>query len=133
MTTDIRHRSKIGLEILIPCAVVLSLVMGIMLINRIWVGLVIVAGVSALLIHVYLNTYYTISSTGKLKVRCGMLEKFEIDIRDIVWIKPTKELTNAPALSTDRLEINYTTGRVLVSPKDKSKFISDLRSFNPEI
>jgi hypothetical protein len=42
-------------------------------------------------------------------------------------------MTSAPALSIDRIEVNYKGGRVIISPVDKEKFIADLRRVNSKI
>lgn len=61
------------------------------------------------------------------------MESFDIHIDDIEWIKKSNEWSNAPALSLDRLEIGYKGGRILISPKDKKKFVEDLKKINPKI
>ena len=133
MTKDIIHRSKIGLEILIPTVLVLGTVMAILILNSIWIGIVVCGLIILLITNIYTGTFYKITTDNRLLIKCGILETFEIDIKEIEWIKKTKELSNAPALSIDRLEINYKGGRVLVSPKDKKRFIDDLRKLNPKI
>ena len=133
MQNEIIHKSKIGLEILIPLIVILGTVVTIMIIKGIWLGLTICALVIFFLVNIYTGTFYKITSDNRLFIKCGISQKFEIAIMDIEWIKDTNELTNAPALSTDRLEINYKGGRIIISPADKEKFISDLRRINSRI
>lgn len=133
MTTDIIHRSKIGLEILIPIILVIGTVTTIMIINLIWVGLAVCGLVVLLVANIYTGTYYKITTGNHLFIKCGFFEALDIEIKDIEWIKTTKELLSSPALSVDRLEINYNGGRVLISPKDKKKFMDDLRKVNPKL
>ena len=133
MTTDIIHRSKIGLEILIPIILVIGTVTTIMIINLVWVGLAVCGLVILLVANIYTGTYYKITADNHLFIKCGFIETFDIEIKDIEWIKSTKELLSSPALSIDRLEINYKGGRVLISPKDKKKFMDDLRKVNPKL
>lgn len=61
----------------------------------------------------------------------------EVNLRFYVRYKDNgawkRGVVYAPALSIDRLEIKYKGGRVLVSPKDKKRFIDDLRKLNPKI
>jgi hypothetical protein len=133
MTTDIIHRSKIGLEILIPIVLVIGTVTTIMVINLVWVGLVVCGLVILFVTNIYTGTYYKITTNNHLFIKCGFIETFDIEIKDIEWIKTTKELISSPALSIDRLEINYKGGRVLISPKDKKKFMDDLRKINPKL
>jgi hypothetical protein len=54
--------------------------------------------------------------------------RWTIPIRDIRSITPTRALTSSPALSLDRLRIEYSDGRVLlVSPREKETFLRDLQ------
>ena len=42
-------------------------------------------------------------------------------------IRPTRNPLSSPALSLDRLRIDYGSGRsIMVSPEDKDKFIGDI-------
>ncbi|GAB5412643.1 MAG: hypothetical protein Cons2KO_02460 [Congregibacter sp.] len=61
-------------------------------------------------------------------VRCGPF-KWEIPLDSITSITPTRNPLSSPALSLDRLEIRYGSGKViLLSPKDKNGFIAAVRS-----
>jgi len=133
MTTDIIHRSKIGLEILIPVILVIGTVTTMMAANLVWNGLASCALVILLLTTMYTGTYYKITTKHHLLIIFCFIKTFDIEIKDIARIKATRELLSAPALSTDRLEINYQGGRVLISPKDKIKFMDDLRKINPKL
>jgi hypothetical protein len=42
-------------------------------------------------------------------------------------------MASSPALSLDRLRIDYGTRSILVSPQDRNRFIAALRSVNPSI
>ena len=130
---DTTHRSKIGLEILIPTALILGTVTTIVIIHAVWIGIIICSLGILLLVNVYTGTTYKITTGKRLLIKCGILETYDIDIMEIEWIKKCNEITSAPALSIDRLEINYKGGRVLISPRDKKKFITDLKQVNPKI
>lgn len=62
-------------------------------------------------------------------------------IRKIAQIRPTKSILSAPAISiTARLAITFTDRSIMrsylplvISPKDRAKFIAQLRDINPEI
>ena len=127
------HRSKIGLEIILPTAVILTAVLITMLVNGVWLGLIVTLMVCGLIINICTNTYYKIHENGVLEIRCGILEHFEIDINSIEWVKPSRDLGNAPALSLDRLQLKHRGGSVLVSPRNKARFLADLRRFNTRI
>lgn len=133
MKTEIIHKSKIGLEILVPIVIVLAAVTTIMVVNMIWIGLVVCGLVILFVTSIFTRTYYKITDDHRLLIKCGVLESFDINVDDIEWIKKSNELTNAPALSVDRLEIGYKGGRILISPRDKKKFVEDLRKINSKI
>jgi uncharacterized membrane protein YdbT with pleckstrin-like domain len=76
-----------------------------------------------LLVWLLLTTKYTINSET-LVIQSGPLKVF-IDRSEIVQIVPTKSIVASPAMSLDRLRIDYAGGRksVLVSPRDKAGFL----------
>ena len=127
MKDEIVYKSKIGLELLIPVTLILGTVVTLMIIHQVWLGLVVCGLVIFFVVNMFTGTYYKITANKRLFIKCGIIEKFDIDIMDIQWIKGTKELTSSPALSIDRLEIGFRGGRVLVSPVDKEKFVADIR------
>jgi hypothetical protein len=49
------------------------------------------------------------------------------------YITATRSATSAPALSLDRLEINYQNTEILISPKDKPRFYQETQARNPNI
>jgi hypothetical protein len=132
-STDLVYRSKIEFLILIPLVLVLAISMSFMIMNKVWIGALVNVAVSLITINIYSGTYYCITPDGHLIVKCGVLESYDIDISEIEWIKKSRDLSNGPALSLDRLEVNYKGGRVLVSPKDKKNSILDLKKVNPKI
>ena len=80
-----------------------------------------------------MNTYYVIDGEF-LIVKSGIIFNKKIDINSVRSIRETKSLLSAPALSFDRLEVNWGkyTG-VVISPKEKKKFIEHMTKINPEI
>jgi hypothetical protein len=71
-------------------------------------------------------TSYTITET-MLIVKSGFF-KWTIQIEDITNIEPTHDPLSSPALSLDRLRIDYRPGKsLMVSPKDKHGFLEALR------
>jgi len=73
------------------------------------------------------STNYTLCNTTLL-VKCGPL-KWRVPIEQITTITPTSNPLSSPALSLDRLRIDYGRGQsIIISPKDKSQFIQDLES-----
>ena len=87
---------------------------------------------NALLLWLWFGTNYKIDDEY-LIVRSGPF-KSTIDIKSIKKLRATKTLLAGPALSIDRIEIQYKRyDSVIVSPKEKNKFIESLLSKNKSI
>lgn len=72
-----------------------------------------------------LSTHYTIE-LQHLLIQCGPL-KWRIPLADINAITPTRNPLSSPALSLDRLRIDYGKGRsIMISPINKEQFLRDL-------
>ncbi|MFJ8262962.1 PH domain-containing protein [Rummeliibacillus sp. NPDC094406] len=86
-----------------------------------------------LLVWSWFTTGYKVNNE-LLIIRNGPIKK-KIPIKDIKKITKTQNPLASSALSIDRLEITYGSdfGMALVSPKDKQKFASLLKSINPQI
>ncbi len=99
----------------------------------VWIGLLINTVVLLFTLHLFLNTYYVIDGEF-LIVKSGMMFNKKVDINSVKNIKETKTIISAPALSFDRLEVNWGkyTG-VVISPKDKKRFIDHMTRINPLI
>ena len=79
----------------------------------------------ALCVWTLLGTYYVIDATS-LVVRSGPFH-WTVALREIRSVQPTRDIRSGPALSFDRLRIEYGAGRVLlVSPREKDAFLADL-------
>jgi hypothetical protein len=103
------------------------------LVTKAWGGFTIMIVSGIFIAHMMLNTYYTITGTA-LHLRSGFLVNITIDINTIKSIAPSHTLLSSPALSLDRLEINYNTyDSIAVSPKDKTGFIAALKLANNRI
>lgn len=71
------------------------------------------------------GTSYTLDATTLL-VRCGPF-RWQIPLREIQSVTVTQDRRSGPALSLDRLCIEYSGGRrMLISPRDKDAFMRDL-------
>jgi hypothetical protein len=74
-----------------------------------------------------MNTRYVLSDTTLL-VRSGPF-RWVIPLRDIEQITATSNPLSSPALSLDRLRIDYSRGRsVMISPLRKTEFLDDLQA-----
>jgi hypothetical protein len=73
------------------------------------------------------STTYTLSNTILL-VKSGPF-KWQVPIEQITSITPTTNPLSSPALSLDRLRIDYGRGQsIMISPKDKVQFIHNLEA-----
>lgn len=61
------------------------------------------------------------------------LQKCRIEYRDIISLKETNDPIASFGLSIDRIGIESRTGYVLVSVKEKEKFMAELKRRNSEI
>jgi membrane protein YdbS with pleckstrin-like domain len=74
-----------------------------------------------------LSTYYTLEPR-KLVVRSGPF-KWRIPLADIAGITPTSNPLSSPALSLDRLRIDYASGNTLmISPRNKEQFLREIEA-----
>lgn len=68
------------------------------------------------------DTRYIIE-TQRLLVRSGPI-RWKIPLREITSMEPTRNILSSPALSLDRIRIEYGKGKsLMISPKDKQEFI----------
>ena len=72
------------------------------------------------------STTYTLT-TGFLVVRSGPFH-WGVPLRQISKVTPTRNPLSSPALSLDRLRIEYSDTKVImISPEDRRRFLADLR------
>ena len=128
-----KYPSKISYGLLIFILAVLIGTTIPMIFKPVWTGLLINTAVILFTLHLFLNTYYVIEGEF-LVVKSGMIFNKKIDINSVKSIKETKTIISAPALSFDRLEVNWGqyTG-VVISPRDKKKFVEHMTRINPLI
>lgn len=75
-------------------------------------------------------TRYTIDSSD-LRVRCGPFA-WRVPLHEIRSITRTRNPLSSPALSLDRLRIDFgRAGSLMVSPRDKEKFLEEVRKRVP--
>ena len=99
----------------------------------VWSGLIVNVILLAFIIHLFATTFYVIDENS-LNIKSSFLVNTKIEISRIKKISETNNPLSAPAASLDRLEISYDQyGRILISPKDKSGFISHITRLNPQI
>lgn len=64
---------------------------------------------------------------GFLIVKCGVFQLDKVHVNDIKSIKSTRTFLSAPAASLDRIELILQNRSVVISPKDKLKFVDCLK------
>lgn len=89
---------------------------------------------SALVLHVFFNTYYVVTADGMLLLRFGFFPKKEIAIADIEALQPSILPVFSYSLSLDRIVI-WKEGKMwmLISPQNEREFVKLLKKFNPDI
>lgn len=88
----------------------------------------------AFTLHIFFSTTYRINTKNELLIKCGFLFKTVVDISKIKSIRRTRNPISSPAASLDRIELKYGKwDSVIISPKDKIKFVNELLKINPNI
>ncbi len=68
-----------------------------------------------------IGTHYTVDG-DTLRIACGPF-RWKVPIDAIDSVEPSRNPLSSPALSLDRLRIQYGKRRILVSPADKAGFL----------
>ena len=117
-----RFKSKVDTWIALLIGAVFLMDLAFIVIFPVPGATVILAGVIVLLAWLTISTYYAVEGDN-LRVVSGPF-RWTVPIADIQSVTPTRSLWSAPALSLDRLRINYGNSRcILVSPADKQGFL----------
>jgi hypothetical protein len=95
-------------------------------------GLITLTIVELLLVGPIMRATYYVIEGDTLMIRSG-IAKWRVPIRDIRSISPTRSVLSSPALSLDRLSIEYGRKTIMISPEEKQRFIEALRTINPSI
>lgn len=128
-----KFKSKIDLWFVILVSILFTLLLIRLAYDQNWVGFIFIIVVISYVIYSFLTTVYSIEG-DKLKIKCGYFFNFLIEIKDIKKISETFNIISSPALSFNRLEILYNKfDTLLISPKDKIRFLEAVKRINPEI
>ena len=95
---------------------------------NVWIALGMLL-MAVFMVWILFSVHYTITTTDLL-VRAAFF-RWRIPLDQITEVFPTHNPLSSPALSLDRLRVNYKrpNGRtwwVMISPKDQSRFLDDL-------
>ena len=125
------YRSKVDgkIGLVSGLAVVVLIVAAVTLPDRVHPGALALHTVGliglAVCVWTLVGTYYVIDATS-LVIRSGPFH-WIVPLREIRSVQPTRDARSGPALSFDRLRIEYGGGRViLISPREKEQFLADL-------
>ncbi len=93
-----------------------------------WWALLLTVGVGiGLPLWLLVSTRYTLDSK-LLIVRSGPFE-WRVPITDIASITPTESVLSSPALSLDRLCIDYgRSSKLMISPRNKEQFLREIEA-----
>lgn len=128
-----KFKSKIDLSIVIPLSILFGGILIRSVYDRIWILFAIMFFTIAFIVHMYLTTFYSIENE-KLIIKCGFLINVSVDIQNIKRVSESHNIMSSPALSFNRLEILYNKfDAILISPKDKKRFIEAIQKINPQI
>ncbi len=132
MTTVFRSKLDTWLLVVLVIAGVASLIATIMVIRagtpgRWWIAAVTTGLGIGLPMWLVLSTHYTIDPM-QLVVRSGPFT-WRIPLASITSITPTRNPLSSPALSLDRLRIDYDNGRsLMISPRDQDAFLHAMQT-----
>lgn len=89
-------------------------------------------------IEMIIHTRYAVTSDGLLIIDRGrFFSALSIPVSDIVSLKKSKSWESSPALSLDRIQIDYRgkhhKERVYISPQRKEEFVALLVKMNDQI
>jgi hypothetical protein len=94
-------------------------------------GMRIVAGllflVAALIVWPLVTTRYVLSD-AQLRIRCGPIT-WTVPVTEITAVTPTRNPLSSPALSLDRIRIDYGKGRsIMLAPEPREAFLRQLQA-----
>lgn len=102
------------------------------ILDSIWLGAALLSPAVLLWIWMWFGTGYTVTE-NELKVRCGPFRK-TIALKEIIKVEKTDSILSSPALSMDRLEVEYGHyNQIIISPINQDAFISLLRERCPQL
>ncbi len=81
-------------------------------------------------IWLLLDTSYRLSGE-QLTVRSGPF-RWVVPLAKIAEVQPSRSVLSAPALSLDRIRIDYGAKSLLISPRERERFMDELRQRCPK-
>ncbi|QTN38353.1 PH domain-containing protein [Cryomorphaceae bacterium] len=128
------YRSKVNIPLALVVFVPIIAGLILTLSERTWGAAAIMGLTLVFLSAMYLTTFYAITAEQDLVVRGGPFISRRIPIANINRLQKTRTILAGPALSMDRLYVQFDQGdAVVISPVRKSEFIDALLKINPNI
>lgn len=128
-----KFKSKIDYWVVFFMVILFGLILVRLFYDKNWLGFSFIIFVISFVVYTFSATYYTIER-DKLIIKSGLLFNSTIEIQNIKKISESYNIISSPALSFKRLEILYNKfDTVLISPKDKERFLSAIQKINPEV
>jgi Bacterial PH domain len=136
MTTVFRSKVDRNLKAMglaMPCVALVAIATGPRLATRVlWLPVILTVLVAVIVVWVVLSTYYEFD--GNVLVAHSGPFFWRIPLGEISAVRESNSVRSGPALSMDRLEIAYASGRVLlISPEDKAGFLAALHRRAPQL
>ena len=127
-----KFESKIDLWFILFLALIFGGILLRSAYDQNWISFSIILLVVIFIAYMFSTTFYIVENK-KLWIKCGIFFNLSIEIEGIKKVSESYNIISSPALSFDRLEILYNKfDTVLISPKDKIRFIEAIQKINPE-
>jgi hypothetical protein len=124
---------RIGWELLIPVFLIILLPISLDVKNGNWEILLLPSAIFGAVVLLMITISYKIDDEF-LYVRNSIFGTTKIKINDITKIEKTGNLISSPAPSIiGRVEIFFTNGSIIISPKNFNDFENELLTINPNI
>lgn len=127
-----KFKSKIDVWFIVLLILLFGLILVRLFYDENWIGFAFILFVVAFITYMFSTTFYIIENK-KVFIKCGIFYNLSIDIANIKRISDSYNIISSPALSFSRIEILYNKfDTVLISPKDKLRFIEAIEKINPQ-
>ena len=126
------YKSKVDLWLfcLLSGSSVLPIFLVVFIGGPLWPALIICGATALFIVWLYCATKYEVTK-DEIRVHAG-LYKVKIPIKSIKSVAASRNPIASPAFSLDRLEIRYDqNSMILISPKDKNRFMADIGWLQP--
>ena len=125
--------ARIGWELILPIFLIILLPMSLEARNGSWEIILVACAIFAAIILMMLTIRYKIDAEF-LYVKNSIFGTTKIEVNDIYKIEKTANIMSAPAPSIiGRVEIYFTNGSIIISPKNFNDFENELLKLNPNI